>query len=105
MENHSDMHIQVLYVDSCPHWKRTIERVRLAVGANPRNHSVEAIRVDTMEDATRLRFLGSPTVRIEGVDIDPKAQTRTDFGLACRLYGESGLPTVEMIAAAIEGTA
>jgi hypothetical protein len=44
--------------------------------------------------AEEERFLGSPSVRVEGVDIEPGAGERTDFGLKCRLYrtseGQSG---------------
>ena len=49
-----------------------------------------------MAAAERERFLGSPTVRIDGQDVDPGAAQRSDFGLKCRLYrsdaGTSGLP-------------
>ncbi len=50
------------------------------------------------DDATaqRERFLGSPTLRIDGVDIDPGVSGRTDYGLRCRLYpteaGLGGMP-------------
>jgi hypothetical protein len=54
-----------------------------------------------MEDAVRLRFLGSPSVQIDGLDIDPMARARTDFTLACRLYGSSGVPPAELIESAI----
>ena len=53
---------------------------------------LELRRVETPEDAERERFLGSPTVRIDGEDVDPTAQDRNDFGLDCRLYRtEEGL--------------
>jgi len=42
------------------------------------------------------RFLGSPTVRVDGRDVEPGADQRTDFGLKYRLYrtedGFAGLP-------------
>jgi hypothetical protein len=41
---------------------------------------VEVI-VTTQEEADRHRYLGSPTVQINGLDIDPKARVRTSFGL------------------------
>ncbi len=55
------------------------------------------------EDARRLRFLGSPTIRVDGVDIEPGADERTDYAMSCRLYGRSGLPSREMIEAALAG--
>ena len=48
-------------------------------------------RVETIGDAERERFLGPPSVRVDGYDIEPGADARTDYGLKCRLYRtESG---------------
>ena len=51
--------------------------------------------------AQRGRFLGSPTLRVDGVDIDPGAGGRTDYGLRCRLYptdaGLGGMPPDEWV--------
>ena len=58
-------------------------------------------RVQSLEEAVRLRFLGSPTVLIDGLDIDPTARDRTDYAMVCRLYDRSGVPPAEMIADAI----
>jgi hypothetical protein len=33
-----------------------------------------------------LRFLGSPTVRVDGVDVEPGAEKRRDFAFSCRIY-------------------
>jgi len=62
--------------------------------------------VDSHEAAERYRFLGSPTVRINGVDVEPGATERTDFGLTCRLFampdGPSGTPADEWVPAALD---
>ena len=54
------------------------------------------MNVPDQEAAERLRFLGSPTVRIGGRDVEPGAEGRTDFGLSCRLFrterGVAGQP-------------
>ena len=42
--------------------------------------------IETIEDAERERFLGSPTVRVDGHDIDPGADDRDDYEDECRLY-------------------
>jgi len=64
--------------------------------------------VETVEDAERERFLGSPTVRIDGSDVEPGAGERDDFGLKCRLYRSggmtSGVPPREWVVAAIRST-
>ena len=94
--------VQVLYVEGCPHWQATLETVRRTAAARELEAHVEAVPVQSHEDAVRLRFLGSPTVRIDGIDIDPAARARTDYALACRLYGAAGVPSREMIAAALD---
>lgn len=46
--------------------------------------------------AKRLRFLGSPTIRVDGRDIEPGADERIEYVLACRVYrtehGAAGVP-------------
>jgi len=53
------------------------------------------------ESAERLRFLGSPTIRVDGKDIEPAARGRTHFGMSCRMYGSSGVPPRELVEAAL----
>ena len=70
-------------------------------------HDAELVqrRVETAEEAVEARFLGSPSVRVDGRDIEPGAESRTDFGMRCRLYrspaGHSGLPPLEWIERAL----
>jgi hypothetical protein len=57
-------------------------------------------RVETPEDAERLRFIGSPTILLDGED--PFAEgTEPSFGLTCRVYhtpdGLAGTPTLEQL--------
>ncbi|MEO7144953.1 MAG: hypothetical protein ABI165_15760, partial [Bryobacteraceae bacterium] len=52
--------------------------------------------------AVHIGFLGSPTVRIDGVDIERSARQRTSFGMMCRTYdGSGGVPSEELIRRAI----
>jgi hypothetical protein len=88
-------------MSGCPHAQPTIDLVRYVVASHGWDASVEAIVVAAPEEASRLRFLGSPTVQVDGRDIDPAARGRTAFAMACRLYGSSGIPPVAMIVAAI----
>jgi len=41
----------------------------------------EMVVVDSLEEARRHRFLGSPTVKIDGLDVEPSVRRREDFGL------------------------
>ena len=67
---------------------------------------IELRQVETSEAAEDERFLGSPTLRIDGEDVDPGAAARSDFGMKCRLYrsaeGATGVPPEDWIAEAIQ---
>jgi hypothetical protein len=99
------MKVELLYFDGCPSYADLLPRLRDLVAAEGIQDEVELRRVETPEEAERKRFLGSPTVRIDGEDVDPTADGREDFGLECRLYrGDGGLartPPDEWIRAAI----
>jgi hypothetical protein len=103
----ASMKIELLYFDGCPSHQRLLPS--LSELASRRGIKVEQRRIDTVEQAERARFLGSPSVRIDSVDVEPGAQERTDFGLKCRLYrsadGQSGLPRPEWIERALREAA
>lgn len=91
------MRIQVMYFEGCPNYQAAIELVRsLAPHA-----VIEPLVIETQEDAVRRRFLGSPTILVAGLDVEPAARERTDFGFTCRTYNGSGVPSREVLAAAI----
>ena len=96
------MRVEVLYFNGCPHYEALLPRLREVVGPDD---ELELRRIDTVEEAERESFLGSPSVRIDGRDIDPTASGRDDFGLKCRLYRSndraSGLPPEEWIRRAL----
>ncbi|MCH7549053.1 MAG: hypothetical protein IH969_05905 [Candidatus Krumholzibacteriota bacterium] len=98
------MTIDVLYFEDCPHYELTVDLVQRTIDALGVSAVVRRIAVETIEAAERVRFLGSPSVLVDGVDIDPDAHDRSDYGLACRRYGTSGVPPREMIAQAIRGS-
>ncbi|SRR5712691_3560160 len=100
------MRIEVLYFDGCPNHAPTVERVKQIAGDLGLQIGVEEMNVTSVDEAQRLRFLGSPTVRVNGIDIEPSAQGRTNYGLSCRVYsGLSGLPPDDLIVAALQAPA
>ena len=78
--------VTVLSFAGCPHREATIDLVERVVSEAAPTARVTFVDVSTVEDALRLRFLGSPTVQVDGQDIEPGADARDDFALACRLY-------------------
>jgi hypothetical protein len=99
------MTIELLYFDGCPNRKPVLERVRELVARQATDAEIVPHRVERDEEAQRLRFLGSPTVRVDGRDVEPGADVREDFGLKCRLYrtedGLTGTPAEEWLLAAL----
>jgi hypothetical protein len=95
--------VELLYFDGCPSYERLLPR--LSELASAAGAELVLRRVETLEDAEREQFLGSPTVRVDGRDVDPNAAQRTDFGLKCRLYRwdsrQAGAPPETWIARAL----
>jgi hypothetical protein len=95
------MRIEVLYFDGCPHARRAVAQVRQVVAELGVEAEVCEVEVRDAEEAVRLRFPGSPTVRVDGRDVDPGAGARDVYGLSCRTYGGSGIPPRDLLVSAI----
>ena len=78
--------IEILYFDGCPNHepaRALVERVAAELQFDP---TIELVEVADTDSAAALRFLGSPTVRVDGRDVEPGASERHEFVLACRVY-------------------
>lgn len=74
------MRIQVLMSPSCGHGARALALVTDVAAQSAPGAEIECITVATTEDAARWSFPGSPTVRVDGIDIDPHAPTGVGLG-------------------------
>ena len=96
----SSMLIEVLYVPGCPNHQPAVRRLRNALRCEAVDVPIQEIPITDEATARSLRFPGSPTVRINGLDAEPNGHQ--SFGLACRLYsGGNGLPSEETLQRAI----
>lgn len=93
--------VRVFYFDGCPNHQPTVELAQAVIAELKVPAQVEEVEVRDIEDARRLRFLGSPSVQVDGVDIDPAARSQTDFAYGCRMYCGSGVPPRSMLVAAL----
>ena len=95
--------VTIQHVQDCPGPPVARERVEAAAAQLGLDLEVELVRVDSVEDAARLGFTGSPTILVDGVD--PFATPGAGPAMACRLYaGPAGLdvsPTVQQLLAAL----
>ena len=99
------MIVEILYTRACPHHAPTVDLVRRLVRDLGFDAEIREVEVRGADDAQRLRFFGSPSVRVNGHDIEPSRREETSFGLSCRLYGRSGTPRTELVVAALTGGA
>ena len=99
------MKVEVLYFEGCPNYEALLPHLRELLRAADVSTEVELVRVDDSVVAERERFLGSPTLRIDGEDVEPGADRRTGYGLKCRLFettdGLRGTPDDKWVLAAL----
>lgn len=79
-------HVQLLYLPDCPNYPPTRELIEQTGRELGIDVDLELIAINDDESARRLGFLGSPTVRVDGRDVEPDARERTDIALSCRIY-------------------
>ena len=91
--DHEACTVEVLIVPGCPGAKLTLERVCTAADELGIEVNLRVLTVDEEDAARELGFMGSPTVRVDGVDIeDAEARAQRSVGLTCRLYADGGAP-------------
>ncbi len=95
--------IDILYFEGCPNHKPAVEMAKSVIGELGIEAEINEVEVLSPEDAQAKRFLGSPSIHVDGIDVEPSARERPDFGYSCRTYSGKGLPTREMLTAALTG--
>ena len=94
------MRIEVLYTPGCPNYLPAVERIEKVLVSESLRAEIRSVAVSSDAEAMELMFPGSPTIRVDGEDVEPD-QTITP-GLKCRLYANlSGVPSEEMLRLAI----
>jgi len=93
--NDKKVKIEVQHFEGCPNSKEMITRVKTAITEFGNNIEYKEILVETPEEAERVKFRGSPTVLINGIDLENMPEPKAG-NLACRYY-KNGLPSVEQI--------
>jgi hypothetical protein len=76
--------VELLYWDGCPSHPKALAELREAIHELGLHDEVIVREVLSEDDARRERFVGSPTIRIDGHDIQPT--TAEPYGLTCRVY-------------------
>ena len=98
------MRLSFLYYEGCPSHDLALERLREVMAEEGVPGDLEVFKIETEDQARQLRFVGSPTIRVDGQDIDPPSDPR--YALTCRAYRLEGdrispLPSKDMIRRAL----
>mgnify|MGYP001812982630 CR=1 FL=1 len=91
--------IEILVTEHCPHGTPAIQRTEEVLASLLPGVSPVLRTVLDREEAIALRFPGSPTVRIQGKDLEGPSMGPP--ALACRRYGTAGVPPTWLIEAAV----
>jgi hypothetical protein len=78
--------VELLWWEGCPSSEEAhelVRRVMAEAGLDP--SALQSVEIDTDDDAERASFVGSPTVRVDGRDIQPPDEGEP-IGLTCRVY-------------------
>ena len=96
--------IEIFYTPGCPNRRTTVKRIWEVLTELNIAVEVREKRVDP-KFASATRFFGSPTVHVNGVDIEPSARHSHWSGLMCRTYRDGdqmdGAPSKDLIRQAI----
>lgn len=99
------MTIELLYFDGCPSWQTGLAKLKEALAAEALPDDIVLTKVGDDEEAERLRFLGSPSFRLNGQELWP--ESRAQYALGCRVYqtpeGLRGTPSVAALREKLRG--
>lgn len=103
------MKVELLYFDGCPSHEQAEEVLKGVLAETGTGVEIEKTNVVDDEMAVKEKFFGSPSVRVNGIDVDPVARESTAYSRKCRIYqtdeGIKGWPTEKMIKDALEEAA
>lgn len=94
--------IELLYTANCLGWQEALINLQQALRELKIKDKPKLIKLETIEQARLYNFFASPTIHIDGVDIDPQARRISRRGLGYgRPYWHQHqarlAPSVEMI--------
>ena len=99
------MDIEFLYWEGCPSYPEARQLLEDVLAEREIDADVNVREVRSQAEAEELRFPGSPTIRVDGRDVDPDGASGRP-ALLCRIYrkpdgGASPVPTREQLEAAL----
>ena len=100
------MNVELYYFKDCPSYQTAASNLRAALRAEGQPENIEMVEVTSEEDAQRKRFIGSPTIRIDGIDLEGPEADAKGYGYGCRVYSQNSKttrwPSVEQIRSVLQ---
>ncbi len=100
------MKIEFLYFANCPNYLLALDILDEVLNDENLEWPVEMILVNTNETAVSQKFLGSPSIRICGEDLEYSPGEEKEYGLKCRVYQADGrtqgFPPGKLVRSAIQ---
>jgi hypothetical protein len=81
--------IEILYFASCPTAKDAVANLKAVLKERNLQADIKLIAVETEEKAEKVGFQGSPSIRVNGKDLEGRDE---GFSFSCRMYQEEGKP-------------
>ena len=95
------MNIEILWFEACPNRYAARDLVEEVLAENRIEATIDSIEVPDLETGERVHFPGSPTIRINGRDVEPDFTDTGEYTPRCRIYltesGYAGVPEREWI--------
>ena len=99
------MKVEILYFSGCPNHGPAVDRVREVLQQEGTTADMIEVEIKDSVRAQEVGFLGSPTIRVDGQDVEHAVRSARAFGMMCRTYMDggrrAGVPSPEWIRAAV----
>jgi hypothetical protein len=86
------MTVELFYLPGCSNHGLAVDLVHSVLRAEGVPVGVDEVPINNYEDASLHAFPGSPTIRVNGQDIENIPADRLAVGFACRTYHVDGRP-------------
>jgi hypothetical protein len=78
--------VEVLFTPDCPNRDAAIALAQRVCEQLGRHAEIRVVQVPDQAAAEQARLLGSPSIRVDGRDIEPGAERNLELVYGCRLY-------------------
>jgi len=93
--------VEFITFEGCPNHEPALTLLRETISELQIDADIEVIFVTNNDDAMSRKFLGSPSIRINGRDIESDEDESTQYSMRCRVYrretGQTGVPPKKLI--------